>query len=141
MGGVAALAVCVPLLAAAVAVALSPVLPGYVVNLFGAAAAAATTGLCFALLAVTGHDRVIVWFGGWEPRHGNVAVGIDFAVDRFGAGMAALVAILVTAALAYSWRYFEEAGGCSPRSSSSSSAGWSASPSLATSSTGSSSSS
>ena len=33
--------------------------------------------------------------------------GIDFAVDPLGAGLACLAAVLVTAALVFSWRYFE----------------------------------
>jgi multicomponent Na+:H+ antiporter subunit D len=108
MGGVAALAVLVPLLGAGVTVAAGPFAPGRVLNVLATAAAASTTVLCVALL--TQDVRVIEWFGGWEPRDGNVAVGIDFAVDRFGAGIASLAAVLVTAALAFSWRYFEQSG-------------------------------
>src|SRR5205085_10166280 len=49
------------------------------------------------------------WFGGWKPRDG-VSVGISFTVDPFGAALAALIATLVTAALVFSWRYFDEVG-------------------------------
>jgi multicomponent Na+:H+ antiporter subunit D len=108
MGGIAALAVLAPLLGAGVVVAAGPFAPSRLLEALATAAAGTTLGLCLALL--TQDQRVIEWFGGWEPRHGNVAVGIDFAVDRFGAGIASLAAVLVTAALAFSWRYFEETG-------------------------------
>jgi multicomponent Na+:H+ antiporter subunit D len=36
-----------------------------------------------------------------------VAIGIDFAVDPLSAGLACLAALLVTAAMIFSWRYFE----------------------------------
>jgi multicomponent Na+:H+ antiporter subunit D len=108
MGGVAALAVFVPLLGAGAAVAVGPFAGGRVLTVVSTAAAGATLVLCLTLLAQD--ERVVEWFGGWEPRPGGVAIGIDFAVDRFGAGIASLAALLVTAALAFSWRYFEEAG-------------------------------
>jgi multicomponent Na+:H+ antiporter subunit D len=108
MGGVAALAVLAPLLGAGVVVAAGPFAPGRVLNALATAAAGTTLGLCLTLL--TQDQHVIEWFGGWEPRHGNVALGIDLAVDRFGAGIASLAAVLVTAALAFSWRYFEQTG-------------------------------
>ena len=40
-----------------------------------------------------------------------VAIGISFSVDPIGAGMATFSAILVTAAIVYSWRYFDAADG------------------------------
>jgi hypothetical protein len=46
-----------------------------------------------------GHD-LLHWFGGWQPRHG-VAIGIDFAADPLGAGLALL-------ALIYSFSYLHE---------------------------------
>ncbi len=52
----------------------------------------------------TGRDEVY-WFAGFRPRHG-IAIGIDFAVDPISAGLAALAALLVTAAMIFSWRYF-----------------------------------
>jgi len=33
----------------------------------------------------------VTWFGGWHP-HGGVAIGVDFAVDGIGAGLATFVA-------------------------------------------------
>ena len=48
----------------------------------------------------------VYWFAGFRPRHG-IAIGIDFAVDPLSAGLASLAALLVTAAMIFSWRYFE----------------------------------
>jgi multicomponent Na+:H+ antiporter subunit D len=65
----------------------------------GAAVAAAVGSL--VLLAITlarvagGH--LVVWWGGWTP-HGRV-VGIDFAVDGIGAGLAVFVAALAVPTL------------------------------------------
>jgi multicomponent Na+:H+ antiporter subunit D len=50
---------------------------------------------------------VVSWLGGYAPDHG-VSVGVVFVVDRIGAGLATLIAALVTAALTYTWRYFDE---------------------------------
>jgi multicomponent Na+:H+ antiporter subunit D len=70
----------------------------------GFAAAAAV------ILAITlfdaGHGIVVHWFGGWEPRQG-VALGIDFAVDSFAAGLALFATILTILALVMLIRYRE----------------------------------
>jgi multicomponent Na+:H+ antiporter subunit D len=59
--------------------------------------ALAVLGLTIAL-AARREPRVLVWFGGWTPREG-VAVGVGFAVDGLGAGLAVFVAALGVAAL------------------------------------------
>ncbi|HEX3316430.1 MAG TPA: proton-conducting transporter membrane subunit [Solirubrobacteraceae bacterium] len=69
-------------------------------------AAAATATLAALLLADVWSANFVTWFGGWRP-HGGTPLGIDFAVDPLGAGMATLAAVLVLAALVYSWSYFE----------------------------------
>ena len=95
---VAPLAVLVPVLAATVLAATSPVSRRPVAGVVGVIAAVATAGLCLAALVQTHGGTIVVWFGGWRPRAG-AAVGIDFAVDPVGAGMALFVAILGVAAL------------------------------------------
>ena len=45
------------------------------------------------------------WAAGVPPR--GVAIGISLSIDPLGAGLAAFAALLVTAALAYSLRYFD----------------------------------
>src|SRR5205823_11092377 len=69
----------------------------------------AVTVLCLLLVLRSANHDLVYWFGGWRPRHG-IAVGITFAVDPFGAGLAALAGTLMTAALVFSYRYFEEVG-------------------------------
>jgi multicomponent Na+:H+ antiporter subunit D len=70
------------------------------------AAVAASCVLCAVLLARTGGGAIVTWFGGWHPR-GGVAIGVDFAVDGIGAGLATFVAALATAALVFSARYLD----------------------------------
>jgi multicomponent Na+:H+ antiporter subunit D len=95
---VAPLAVLVPVLAATVLAATSPVARRRVAGIVGVLAALAMAGLCAATLAQAGGGVLVVWFGGWTPRAG-AAVGIDFAPDPFGAGLALFVAVLGVAAL------------------------------------------
>jgi multicomponent Na+:H+ antiporter subunit D len=103
-----ALAVAVPLVVAGALAAGNTVLPRRVVDAIGVAAAATVAILCATVL-FREDGTVAYWFGGWAPR-GGLALGVSFAVDRFGAGMAALIALLVTASLAFSWRYFDAVG-------------------------------
>jgi multicomponent Na+:H+ antiporter subunit D len=70
------------------------------------ATAAVVTLCCFALLAQSLKEPVVYWFGGWTPRDG-IALGVAFAVDPVGAGLATLAGVLATAALTFSWRIFE----------------------------------
>jgi multicomponent Na+:H+ antiporter subunit D len=95
---VAPLAVLVPVLAATLLAATSPVGRRRVAGAVGVAAALAAAVLCALTLGEAGGGPLVVWFGGWEPRAG-VAVGIDFAVDGIGGGLALFVAVLGVAAL------------------------------------------
>jgi multicomponent Na+:H+ antiporter subunit D len=61
-----------------------------------------------AILIFDSADGTIhYWFGGWHPRDG-IAIGISFSVDPLGTALAALVAVLATAALVQTLQYFEE---------------------------------
>ena len=51
----------------------------------------------------------VYWFAGFRPTHG-IAIGIDFAVGPLSAGLACMAALLVTASMVFSWRYFERVG-------------------------------
>jgi multicomponent Na+:H+ antiporter subunit D len=109
MDALAPLPVAIPLLTAASLTAFGHFLPKRADDLAGIAAAATSMVLSLLLLFhAAGHD-VVYWFSGWHPRHG-VAIGIAFTVDPFGAAVASLVGTLVTAALVFSWRYFDEVG-------------------------------
>jgi multicomponent Na+:H+ antiporter subunit D len=108
VGSLLPLAVAVPLVAAAGISALNPLF-GHRRRVLDAVAiltAAAVTGLLVVIMLSTADGQRVYWFAGFTPSHG-VALGIDFAVDQLNSGLAALTATLVTAALVFSWRYFE----------------------------------
>jgi multicomponent Na+:H+ antiporter subunit D len=105
------LAVVVPLLAAAAIAALNPLLKPRRALLDGAAiaASAAVTVILIVLMVRTAGGDQVYWFAGFRPQHG-VAIGIAFAVGPLSAGLASLAALLVTASMIFSWRYFQRAG-------------------------------
>ena len=95
----APLAVLVPLLAATVLAATSPfVARRRLAGIAGVTAMLATAVLCATALDRAAGGTLVTWFGGWRPRAG-AAVGIDFAVDPIGGGLALFVAVLGVAAL------------------------------------------
>jgi multicomponent Na+:H+ antiporter subunit D len=104
-----ALPVAIPLLGAAFLTAFGHFMPQRLDDLVGLGVAAATAVISLLLLFDAAGSDIVYWFGGWHPRDG-VAIGIAFTLDPFGAGAAALVAVLVTASLLFSWRYFDEVG-------------------------------
>jgi multicomponent Na+:H+ antiporter subunit D len=102
-----ALALAVPLLAAAAITAAGPLL-GERRRLLDAAAiavAAAVTVMLVVVMVRTAAGDQVYWFAGFRPAHG-IAIGIDFEAGSLSAGLAALAALLVTAAMTFSWRYF-----------------------------------
>jgi multicomponent Na+:H+ antiporter subunit D len=107
---ITALPVVVPLIAAAVLVGIRQWTPRIVNDMIAAGVGLAVVTLCAILLVHTIHNPFAYWMGGWRPSH-SVTVGISFSVDPIGAGMATLAAVLVTAAIVYSWRYFDAADG------------------------------
>ena len=101
------LPVAIPLLAAALLVTTDHLTPRRVHDAIAVLAVAA--GAAFAVLVLVaseGHD-VLHWFGGWRPD-GGVSLGIAFAADPFGAGMAVLASVLSLLALVYSWTYMRD---------------------------------
>jgi multicomponent Na+:H+ antiporter subunit D len=102
-----ALVVALPLLAATLLAAAGRVLPRLVTDAVSMLTCLLVLAGSVVLLTVTGSRRVVSWLGGYTPRHG-ASVGVVFVVDRIGAGLATLIAALVTAALTYTWRYFDE---------------------------------
>jgi multicomponent Na+:H+ antiporter subunit D len=103
------LSVVVPLLVAAVISALGWLLRPRRRLLDGIAIStcAAVVVLLAVILADAGHRDLVYWFGGFRPSQG-IAIGIDFQVSPLSAGLALLAAVLVTASMVFSWRYFEE---------------------------------
>jgi multicomponent Na+:H+ antiporter subunit D len=110
MNGLVALPVAIPLLGASVLVATVAVYRRRFVDAWSAACAIAVTVLCAVLLVRTGDEGTLVhWFGGWTPRDG-VALGISFAVDPLGAGLALFVGFVFVMAFVFSWQYFTVVG-------------------------------
>jgi multicomponent Na+:H+ antiporter subunit D len=103
-----ALAVAVPLLAAAAISAASRPLRRRRRLLDGAAIAtsAAVAAMLAVIMVTTAHGDQVYWFAGTRPSRG-VALGIDFTAGPLSAGLACLAALLVTAAMTFSWRYFD----------------------------------
>jgi multicomponent Na+:H+ antiporter subunit D len=103
-----ALAVVVPLLAAAAISGAGPLLRSRRRLLDAVAigvAASVAVMLIVIMFRTVGGDQVY-WFAGFRPSRG-IAIGIDFEAGPLSAGLASLGAVLVTAAMTFSWRYFE----------------------------------
>src|SRR5438093_13220413 len=98
----------VPLLAAAALAVLEHVTRRRVRSAIALLAAAVSTAFSVAIMLRAERGDLVHWFGGWHPR-GNVAIGIGFVADPFGAAIAAFASGLVVLALAYSWTYMREA--------------------------------
>jgi multicomponent Na+:H+ antiporter subunit D len=98
----------VPLLVAAALTACGPLFRrGHrALDLVAIATAATVAVLLFLILIRTGGGDQLYWFAGFHPSHG-VSIGIDFEVQPLSAGLACLAAVLVTAAMTFSWRYFD----------------------------------
>ncbi|HET8672141.1 MAG TPA: proton-conducting transporter membrane subunit, partial [Thermoleophilaceae bacterium] len=106
MNDLAPLAVAVPLLAAGVLAGTASIASRWFADIVSLATAAAVTSLCAILLAHSGKHEVVYWFGGWHPRKG-VALGIGFAIDPLGAGLATFTGAIMLAALAFSWHHLK----------------------------------
>jgi multicomponent Na+:H+ antiporter subunit D len=90
-----ALVILVPMASATFLAALSP-FAGPRKGVLGLLPAVGALVLVAIVLARTG-ERDVVWFSGWHPRDG-VAIGIDFAIDPLGGGLAVFVAVLAVVA-------------------------------------------
>jgi multicomponent Na+:H+ antiporter subunit D len=103
------LPVVVPLLMAAFISALNPVLrkKRRVLDAIAIVTSAAVAVLLGVILARTAHGDIVYWFAGFRPHH-DVAIGIDFESGSLSTGLAFLAAVLVTASMLFSWRYFEQ---------------------------------
>ena len=103
-----ALAVAVPLLAAAAISAAGPLLgrARRVLDAVAIGVAASVAVMLVIIMVRTGGGDQVYWFAGFRPARG-IAIGIDFEVGPLSAGLASLAAVLVTAGMTFSWRYFE----------------------------------
>ncbi len=98
-----------PLIGAALLVALHSVAKRRLADLLAAIVSLATTVFCLLLLGASLDGTIVYWFGNWQPR-GEVVLGVGFVIDPLGAGMAAVCATLVTAAFVFTWHYFDAVG-------------------------------
>jgi multicomponent Na+:H+ antiporter subunit D len=103
-----ALVVVVPLLVAAAVTACGPLFRRgrRALDLVAVLTAASVAVLLFLIMIRTVRGDLVYWFAGFHPVHG-VSIGIDFEVQPLSAGLACLAAVLVTAAMTFSWRYFD----------------------------------
>ena len=103
-----ALAVAVPLLGAAAISACAPFFRGRrrALDLAAIGTAVAVAFMLFVIMIRTADWDQVYWFAGFRPARG-IVIGIDFEVQPLSAGLACLAAILVVAAMTFSWRYFE----------------------------------
>jgi multicomponent Na+:H+ antiporter subunit D len=103
-----ALAVTVPLIVAAGISALNPLFRNQrrVLDSIAIVTAASVTAMLVVVMVRAAAGEQVYWFAGFRPARG-VAIGVDFAVDPLSAGLACLAALLVTASMVFSWRYFE----------------------------------
>jgi len=104
------LLVAFPLLGAGLLATAGRLLPRIAAETVGVVVSAGTAALALVLL-LDSSPPLVEWVGGWSPKasKGGESVGIVLVGDGVGLGMAALVSVLTVAALAYSWRYFDEA--------------------------------
>ena len=109
MPSLAPLTVVIPLLAAASLVGAVAIAPRLFIDTLSIAVAAAVAVLAASLLHASGSDTLVYWFGGWEPRDG-VAIGVSFAIDPLGAGLATFIAVLFVVAFVFAYRYFRVVG-------------------------------
>jgi multicomponent Na+:H+ antiporter subunit D len=103
-----ALVVVVPLLAAAAITGAGQLLGSRrrVLDAVAIGVAAAVAVMLAVIMVRTSGGDQVYWFAGFRPAHG-VVIGIDFEAGSLSAGLACLAAVLVAAAMTFSWRYFE----------------------------------
>ncbi|NUP74895.1 MAG: hypothetical protein HOQ07_09665, partial [Sinomonas sp.] len=94
------------ILAACVVMSLGRVLPRRFADVLTLLAAIGAAGVEALILEPSSHGRLIYWMGGWEPDDRRT-VGIALVGDEISVGISLLAAVLMVAALVFSWRYFE----------------------------------
>jgi multicomponent Na+:H+ antiporter subunit D len=106
-----ALSVAVPLLAAAAILAVRPLLAKHrrALDLVAVLTSASVAVMLAFLVFRTYRADSTYWFAGFRPVRG-IAIGIAFEAGPLSAGLACLGAVLMTASLVFSWRYFTQVG-------------------------------
>lgn len=101
--------VILPLFTAALLAALTKLISQRLSQAIAIAVTLATLACNLWLLRASAAAPIVYWFGDWRPRHG-IALGICFAVDPIGAGLAAFATFLTLAAFVFSAKYFDAVG-------------------------------
>ncbi len=96
-----------PLLVAGLLLASGSLLPRRMPDVVAIVTALVAAAACAAMTVRAADGPLIYWFGGWVPRDGHV-LGIAFAVDQAGGGLAAVIAAMFAATLVFAWGYFDE---------------------------------
>ena len=110
MAHLSSLPVVIPFLVAPLLVTVGLFAPRWCEDAAAITVALSAVTICVLLAVHAGSRPFAYWMGGWRPQHG-VAIGIAFAIDPLGAGMAAFASVMVLAALSYALRYFDAVGG------------------------------
>ncbi len=101
--------VVLPLFTAALLAALTKAISQRASQLIAIASTLATLAINIMLLRASAAQPIVYWFGDWRPRQG-IALGISFAIDPLGAGLAAFATLLTLAAFVFSSQYFDTVG-------------------------------
>src|SRR6185312_2697895 len=101
--------VILPLFTAALLAALTKLISQRLSQAIAIAATVATLGCNLWLMNASAAAPIVYWFGNWRPRDG-IALGICFAVDPIGAGLAAFATFLTLAAFIFSAKYLDAVG-------------------------------
>jgi multicomponent Na+:H+ antiporter subunit D len=107
---ITALPVVIPMIAAAALIVVRKFANRLFDDISAGAVGVSVIALLGLIIARAAHHPFAYWMGGWRPKH-MVSIGISFSIDPIGAGLAAFAAVLVTAAMIYSWHYFEMVDG------------------------------
>src|SRR4051812_20960669 len=92
-----ALSLLVPVLAGGLLALTSPLERRGAAAALAVGAVVAAAVLLAVVLGRVGDGRLVVWWGDWAPR--DHVLGIDFAIDGVGAGLALFVAVLALPSL------------------------------------------
>ncbi|WP_308465186.1 complex I subunit 5 family protein [Rathayibacter soli] len=98
----------VPIVVACVLLGMGSWVNRPTVDFVAIATSVAVTAMEFVLLEASARGRLVAWLGGWTPHHGSGSVGIVLVGDQFSVGIVLVAGVLMSCALAFSWRYFED---------------------------------
>ncbi|MGH9563014.1 MAG: complex I subunit 5 family protein, partial [Terracidiphilus sp.] len=96
---------------AAVLVIIGKLLHRRVLDIVALATSTSVVVITIFLTMKSASGPIVYWFGDWQPLpHSHFPIGICLAIDPLSAGLASLAALLMLAALTFSWSYFESVG-------------------------------